>query len=197
MLKSGKLTFLPTGVHQLARLARAFSFALQADSGPLMSQFDKLIDRVLAHEGGYVDNPNDPGQATNWGVSQRAYPNLDIKRLTRDQAVEIYRRDYWERIHGEKLPAGLAFQVLDAAVNHGVGNAVRWMQRAVGVADDGIIGPVTLAAVYRADPADLPLLFNAIRLDFYAGLTTFATFGRGWTRRVAANLRYAAEDNQS
>lgn len=197
MLKSGKLTFLSTVVHKLARLARAFPFALQSDSGPLMSQFDKLIDRVLAHEGGYVWDRNDPGQETHWGISKRAHPNLDIKRLTREQAVEIYRTDYWNRIQGDKLPAGLAFQVLDAAVNHGVGNAVRWMQRAAGVTDDGIIGPVTLAALQKAHVADVVLLFNAERLDFYASLTTFERFGRGWTRRVAANLRYAEKDNQA
>ncbi|MBB5885456.1 hypothetical protein DYQ93_11495 [Xanthomonas sp. LMG 8992] len=160
-----------------------------------MSQFDSLIARVLTHEGGYVNDPKDPGGETQWGISKRSYPGVDIRALTRAQAIEIYRRDFWQRLQGDKLPGVIAFQVLDAAVNHGVGNAIRWLQRAAGVADDGVIGPRTLAAVAAAPAADLALLFNAARLEFYAQLGTFDRFGRGWTRRVAENLRYAAQDN--
>ena len=160
-----------------------------------MGMFDYFIERVLAHEGGYVNDPRDPGQETRWGISKRAYPHLDIRNLTRAQAVDIYRRDFWQRVRGDELPREFAFQALDAAVNHGIGNAVRWMQRAAGVADDGVIGPVTLAAVQRAQPADLVLRFNAERLRFYAKLTTFGTFGRGWVNRVAGNLDHAAADN--
>ena len=160
-----------------------------------MKAFDLLVERVLSHEGGYVNDPRDPGQETRWGISKRAYPHLDIRNLTRAQAIDIYRRDFWQRVRGDELPREFAFQALDAAVNHGIGNAVRWMQRAAGVADDGVIGPVTLAAVQRAQPADLVLRFNAERLRFYAKLTTFATFGRGWVNRVAGNLEHAAADN--
>ena len=160
-----------------------------------MKAFDLLVERVLSHEGGYVNDPRDPGQETRWGISKRAYPHLDIRNLTRAQAVDIYRRDFWQRVRGDELPREFAFQALDAAVNHGIGNAVRWMQRAAGVADDGVIGPVTLAAVQRAQAADLVLRFNAERLRFYAKLTTFATFGRGWVNRVAGNLEHAAADN--
>ncbi|WP_312239057.1 putative peptidoglycan-binding domain-containing protein, partial [Stenotrophomonas sp.] len=123
------------------------------------------------------------------------YPQLNIRSLTRLDAIAIYRRDFWARVQGDNLPRAFAFQVVDAAVNHGIGNAVRWMQRAAGVADDGVIGPRTMAAVAAQDPADLVLLFNAERLEFYAKLGTFDTFGKGWTRRVAGNLRYAAKDN--
>ena len=157
--------------------------------------FEGLIDRVLSHEGGYVNHPNDPGGETKYGISKRSYPHIDIPTLMRAQAVEIYRRDFWQRVSGDQLPGALAFQALDAAVNHGIGTAVRWIQRAAGVADDGVIGPVTLAAVARASPADLVLLFNAERLDFYSKLSTFDSFGRGWSRRVAGNLRFAAKDN--
>lgn len=160
-----------------------------------MTLFRDLIDRVLSHEGGYVNHPADPGGETKFGIAKRSYPSVDIKALTREDAVAIYERDFWQRVQGDKLPRALAFQALDAAVNHGMGNAVRWMQRAAGVADDGIIGPATLAAVSRSDPADLVLQFNAERLEFYAKLQTFDTFGRGWARRVAGNLRYAAQDN--
>lgn len=160
-----------------------------------MSDFDDFIDRVLTSEGGYVNDPADPGGETRFGISKRAYPHVDIKALTRDQAVTIYRRDFWDRVQGDKLPRAFAFQALDAAVNHGVENAVRWMQRAAGVADDGVIGPVTLGAVGRAEPADLVLKFNATRLRFYTKLQTFDAFGRGWVNRVAGNLDLAAEDN--
>ena len=162
-----------------------------------MGMFDYFIERVLTHEGGYVNDPRDPGQETRWGISKRAYPHLDIKAMTLQEAKDIYRRDFWQRVRGDELPREFAFQALDAAVNHGIGNAVRWMQRAAGVADDGVIGPVTLAAVQRAQPADLVLRFNAERLRFYAKLTTFATFGRGWVNRVAGNLDHAAADNGS
>ncbi len=161
--------------------------------------FSKLIERVLAHEGGYVDHPADPGGATNWGITERVARAHGYKghmrNLTRAQAISIYRADYWNRVRGDQLPPAIAFQVFDAAVNHGAGNAIRWLQRAAGVADDGQLGPVTLAAIMRACPVDLVLSFNAIRLDFYTSLSTFGTFGRGWTRRVAGNLRLAVQDN--
>ena len=160
-----------------------------------MNTFDDYINRVLSHEGGYINNPDDPGGETKFGIAKRSYPNVDIKNLTREGAIEIYRRDFWQRVQGDLLPRQFAFQAIDAAVNHGIGNAVRWMQRAAGVADDGFIGPMTIAAIKRADPADLVLNFNAERLEFYAKLTTFDAFGRGWTRRVAGNLRFAAQDN--
>lgn len=160
-----------------------------------MSQFDQIISRVLAHEGGYANDPRDQGGETQWGISKRSYPKLNIRALTRADAVEIYRRDFWQRVQADRLPRAFAYQALDAAVNHGIGNAVRWIQRAASVADDGVIGPRTMAAVAAQDPADLVLLFNAERLEFYAKLSTFDAFGRGWTRRVAGNLRYAAQDN--
>lgn len=160
-----------------------------------MDKFYEFIERVLSHEGGYVNHVSDPGGETNWGISKRSYPALNIKQLTREDAIEIYRRDFWKPVKGDQLPEEFAFQALDAAVNHGVGNAIRWMQRAAGTADDGHFGPVSLAAVRVADPADLVLKFNAERLEFYTKLSTFKTFGVGWVRRVAGNLRHAAQDN--
>lgn len=160
-----------------------------------MSPFDFFIGRVLSNEGGYVNDPSDPGGETKFGIAKRSYQSVDIKSLTREDAIAIYKRDFWDSVQGDKLPRQFAFQALDAAVNHGIGNAVRWMQRAAGVADDGIIGPLTLAAVGRSDPNDLVLKFNAERLRFYAKLSTFDAFGRGWVNRVAGNLDYAAGDN--
>jgi lysozyme family protein len=159
-----------------------------------MDRFRTFIERLLDHEGGYVNNPADPGGETKWGISKRTYPALDIRGLSREEAIEIYRRDFWDRSEADLLPAPVGFQLLDGAVNSGIAQASRWLQRAVGVADDGDVGPITLAAIRKADPADLVMQFNAERLDFMTRLSTWSTFGRGWARRIAANLRYGAED---
>lgn len=160
-----------------------------------MSNFDVFIERVLDHEGGYVNDPRDPGGETQWGISKRAFPWVNIKTLTRKQAIELYREYYWNRARCEEFPKALQFQILDAAINHGIGNSIRWLQRAVDVADDGVVGPVTITAV--ADyPADAVVLaFNAERLDFYTKLSTWDRYGRGWTRRIATNLQWAVEDS--
>ncbi len=157
--------------------------------------FDQLIERVLSHEGGYVNNPADPGGETQWGVAKRSYPDVNIRALTRAQAIDIYRRDFWQRCRADQLSPAIAFQLFDASVNHGIDNATRWLQRAAGVADDGHIGPISLAAIKAADQNDLLLRFNGERLYFYTFLANWPTFGKGWTRRVAGNLRYAAADN--
>lgn len=169
--------------------------------------FRKFIDRLLSHEGGYTADRRDPGnwtggrvgvgqlKGTKFGIAANTYPQLDIKNLTRDQAVEIYRRDFWGAAKCDRLPPAVGFQLLDGAVNSGIPQATRWLQRAVGVADDGILGPVTLAAIRAADPNDLVLLFNAQRIEFMTRLSTWAVHGAGWMRRIAANLRYAATDN--
>lgn len=156
--------------------------------------FETSIERLLGHEGGLVDNPNDPGGLTQWGISQRTYPKLDIKALTREQAVALYRRDFWEPIGGDSLPEGVAYQLLDFAVNSSISTALRLLQRAIGVADDGHIGPVTLAAIKATDPHDLIMRFLAERLDFLTRCRNWPNASRGWTRRVATNLRYGAED---
>lgn len=156
--------------------------------------FDAMIDRVLGDEGGYVNHPSDPGGVTNWGISQRAYPNIDIKSLTREQAKTIYAADYYARGQMEQLPPAVAYQVLDIAVNHGVGTAVRMLQRCVGVADDGHVGPVTIKAVNERLPTDIIMLLVSERIEFWTKLSTWPTFGKGWARRAAANLRYGASD---
>lgn len=160
--------------------------------------FEQAFERLIAHEGGYVNHPNDPGGETNWGITKRValahgYTG-DMRKLTREQAKEIYRTAYWQRSGAPNYNPAVGFQVFDIAVNHGIGNAVRMLQRAAGVADDGIVGPQTLSAIKSTSVTDLLMLLNAERLEFFAKLTTFDTFGRGWTRRVAGNLKYAAED---
>lgn len=156
--------------------------------------FEDIIGRIISMEGGYVADSRDPGGETKYGISKRSYPDVNIRALTRDQAVAIYKRDYWAKIKGDMLPPRLAYQVLDASVNHGVSQAVKWLQKCVGANPDGIIGPLTIASANTADSAVATMLFNAERIDFYTSLTTFSVYGKGWTRRIAHNLRYAAED---
>jgi lysozyme family protein len=150
--------------------------------------FDACFDRLIGHEGGYVNNPRDPGGETKYGVSKRSYPKVDIAGLTLEHAKAIYRRDFWDRLQCDALPAGLRFHLFDAAVNSGPGNAVRWLQAAVGTAQDGQVGPITLRAVAGYDCATLVARYSGTRLKFMASLSTWATFGRGWANRIAANL---------
>ncbi len=161
--------------------------------------FAPLFNRLMEHEGGYVNHPNDPGGETKWGVTKRVARKYGYKgsmrKLPKTTANKIAEQLYWEKVHGGELDKAIAWQVLDASYNHGVRRAIKFLQRAVGVTDDGIIGDVTLDAVYDMDKNDVILLFNAERLEFYASLGTFKTFGRGWTRRVAGNLRWASRDN--
>lgn len=157
--------------------------------------FDFAIDRVLGHEGGYVNNPKDPGGETKWGISKRSYPNVDIKNLTRDQAKDIYRRDFWNIVRLSEVYDGVAFQLMDFAVNSGAGNAIRALQRACGVAPDGHWGPISAKALEAMAETDLIMLVLAERLDFMTGLSNWADAGKGWARRIATNLRYGAEDS--
>ncbi len=157
--------------------------------------FEVAFDRLIGHEGGYNNSPEDPGGETNWGISKRSYPHINIKALTRDGAKDIYRRDFWNRIHADDMPDGVAFQALDFAVNSGIETAIRKLQAAVGVADDGHWGPATMAAIGAMSESDIIMRLVAERLDFWTRLSTWATFGRGWARRAAANLRYGAEDS--
>lgn len=127
------------------------------------TDWDRAIDFVLKWEGGYSDNPNDPGGETNYGISKRSYPQLDIKNLTRDQAVTIYQRDYWQRSGAANLPWPLNIVHFDSAVNCGVTQANAWLGQANGSAAD----------------------YLGLRLNFYTQLGTWPTFGLAWARRVS------------
>jgi lysozyme family protein len=172
-------------------------------------QFLAYFDRLIGHEGVWTIDERDPGnwtggrqgvgtlKGTKYGIAANTYPDLNIRDLTLDDAREIYHRDWWLKLGADELPPAVSYQVWQFAVNAGMGTAKRGLQFAVGVAQDGRIGPITLAAVKRADLCDILLRFNSFVLEHYAALSTFHTFGRGWTRRVAANLRYAAIDNDT
>jgi lysozyme family protein len=169
--------------------------------------FSIFIDRLLSHEGGYTNDRSDPGnwtggkvgmgqlKGTKFGIAANTYPSLDIANLTRGQAIAIYQRDFWERAQCQKLPGAVAFQLLDGAVNSGIGQASRWLQRAAGAADDGMIGPASLKSIRATDPNDLIFRFNADRIEFMTRLKNWGVHGAGWMRRIAINLRFAAQDN--
>lgn len=143
---------------------------------------------TLQAEGGLVDDPNDPGGLTNFGISQRAYPGVDIRGLTAEAASNIYHRDYWERVAGDSLPMGVDLMVFDMAVNAGVAESARILQGCVGAAQDGVIGDGTLAAVATACASDntmglIDILANAQRA-YYESLPEWPIYGAGWGARV-------------
>lgn len=156
--------------------------------GEVAMTFDEAVTRVLAHEGGYVNDPADPGGETKYGISKRAYPREDIARLTEARAKDIYKRDYWDKLRLDALPENVRYPLFDLAVNSGVATAAKLLQRAVTVRDDGMIGTETLAAANRLSASTLAGRLAATRLLYLADLRPFDRFGRGWTRRVAQIL---------
>lgn len=158
-----------------------------------MVDFNTAFDRLLGHEGGYVNDPDDPGGETNWGISKRSYPNVDIKNLTRPAAAAIYMRDFWEPLGN--ADSAIKYQVFDFAVNGGLSTGLRKLQAAVGVADDGHWGPHSAAALAAMEKNDVLLRFNAQRLRYYTSLKNRDKYLAGWVNRVAGNLDYAAMDN--
>lgn len=164
-----------------------------------MSVFDAIFERLMQHEGGYVNHPNDPGGETMYGVTKRVAQahgyNGSMHKLPKSLAKQITEKSYYKAVKGDQLDRLIAWQLTDAAYNHGNRQAVKFLQRAVGASDDGLIGPRTLAAVAAMDKNDVVLLFNAERLEFYTTIHGWVSFGKGWARRIAGNLRFAATDN--
>ncbi len=157
--------------------------------------FATAIDRVLGHEGGYVNDPADPGGETKWGISKRSYPEIDIASLTRDQAAAIYNIDFWMPARCSALPDSVAYQALDFAINSGIRAAIMALQRACGAAPDGYVGPITLERLRSTSDHDLVCRLLAERLEFMTNLKNWPSAGRGWARRIAKNLRYSAQDS--
>lgn len=148
-----------------------------------MSSFNTAVRVVLDHEGGYVNNKKDPGGETNFGISKRAYPNVDIKNLTRKDAAEIYKRDYWNKVRGDYLPFGVALVVFDMAVNMGVRQSVKILQKVIGVKDDGVFGDKTLSAALALTPQYVCEELTKHRIMYYTKLNGFLYFGKGWVGR--------------
>lgn len=157
--------------------------------------FEQAFARTLGHEGTYANDPRDPGGETMWGItaaSARAAGYAgEMRSMPLATAREIYRRHYWGPAGCEAVPVALRADLFDAAVNAGVRQAIRLLQRAVGVVDDGVLGSITLQAINSMPPARLVARFNGVRLDHLTSLPAWNAFGRGWARRLAANLMEA------
>jgi lysozyme family protein len=165
--------------------------------------FNLAFDRLLGNEGGYTNNPADPGGETNWGITWPVLrqatgegivsPGTTIATLTRDQAKAIYSTYFWNPI-GDAQPA-IKFQVFDFAVNSGIQTAIRKLQAAIGVADDGHWGPVSAAKLDSLDINDVLMRFMAQRLRYWVKCSAWQAMGGGWANRAAKQLEYASEDN--
>lgn len=176
-----------------------------------MARFDADVQSwVLASEGGYVDDPRDPGGATNMGITHKtlaawrgvkSVTKAQVKALSREEALQIYKANYWDRIAGDQLPAGVAYAVFDYAVHSGVSRAVKDLQRTLKYlgADpgtiDGVVGVRTLQAINTLDGVSLIIAYCERRLDFVQSLSTYATFGRGWYRRIMGERAGAQTDD--
>ena len=155
----------------------------------MLVEFDDIIEKVLEHEGGLVDDPKDAGGLTNMGISQRAYPDEDIRGLTVERAKELYKRDYWDRYRTGDLPNRLRHIYVDMCINMGGGRAIKILQEACNSKNatkidiDGGIGPATIKAASSVEPFRL----RAYRVMFYAELVMKKPeqerFWVGWFRR--------------
>lgn len=170
--------------------------------------FDQCFARLIGVEAGFSNDPKDPGnwtggrvnvgelKGTKYGIAANTYPDLDIKNLTLDQAKAIYYRDWWLKCGGDAFDPAILYQLWQFAVNAGMDTAKRCLQRAARQADDGKVGPVTIAAVKAMNLDDMLLRMLAQEIRYYTSLKQgFIDNGRGWMNRVATNLDYAAEDN--
>lgn len=170
-----------------------------------MGDFDAAFKLLMENEGGFVDDPDDPGGRTNWGITQGFLESIgddrDPAELTQDDAKELYQEHFWQAVHGDELPDPLATMLFDAAVNHGVGRATKMLQEICNayldsdLEVDGIFGPLTLEAALGlwTEYGMLAVgLFLERRRRLYDGLGTFWKFGRGWYNRLRRCAKAAA-----
>ena len=159
--------------------------------------FEPAVELILKHEGGYVNHPDDPGGETNFGIAKRSYPDLDIAKLSKHDAKRIYKEDYWDKVRGDEMHPAVALMVFDTAVNMGISRASKFLQEVVNANPiDGIIGSGTLQNCNNACENAVEFVLESYankRLDYYKKLSTFDTFGKGWTRRVEETLEAAKE----
>ncbi|MFO0253093.1 MAG: glycoside hydrolase family 108 protein [Betaproteobacteria bacterium] len=151
--------------------------------------FDTAFALLLGHEGDFSDHAADPGGKTRFGITEavarQAGYTGDMRELPVNLAKRIYLDSYWRPVRADDLPPGVRYIVFDGAVNSGPAQSALWLQRALGVTADGVIGPKTLAAAYAQDPVRLNNAILAQRLRFMTGLTNWPAFSRGWARRIA------------
>jgi lysozyme family protein len=152
--------------------------------------FDAAFDLLLKHEGNFSDHAADPGGKTRYGVTEAVAREVgyrgDMRELPLDLAKRVYKDKYWDTVKAEQLPPAVRYVVFDAAVNSGPGQSSKWLQRALGVTDDGVIGPKTLTAANAANPDSLRMRLLGQRLRFMAGLANWPAFSRGWAIRIAS-----------
>ena len=160
----------------------------------MKDNYQASLNHVLQSEGGWSDNPADPGGATMKGITLSTYQKWkgnahiskdDLKAISDQDVYDLYKQNYWDKIKGDDLPSGVDYMVFDASVNMGVGRASKLIQTAAGVPADGVIGNGTLEAIKNANPTELMDKFSTEKEDFYKSLPTFGTFGKGWLNRVA------------
>jgi lysozyme family protein len=156
----------------------------------MSDNFKECLDLVLKSEGGWVNNPNDPGGETNLGVTKRVWveyvghPVESLKKLTKEDVAPLYELKYWRPCYCEVLPRGLDFVVFSMGVNAGPGRSVKLLQSAIGCVPDGVIGPRTRELISSSNGADIIKKFSTARREYYQSLKTFPIFGRGWLLRV-------------
>lgn len=158
----------------------------------MKENWDACFEMVLKHEGNFVNHPKDPGGMTNLGVTKNSWERYlgrevseaDMRALTPEVVKPFYKSMYWDKIKGDELPSGIDYAAYDLAVNSGVGRAAKYLQEIAGVTADGVIGPKSLEAIKSCDAKETVDAICDMRMDFLKGLSTFGTFGNGWTDRV-------------
>lgn len=156
--------------------------------------WDKAFDLLMINEGGYVNDANDSGGETKYGISKKVYPYIDIPNLTIEQAKEIYKKDYWNRCKCDYLPDALSVAVFDFAVNSGTKRAIKYLQMAItGITVDGIIGNQTICAANRLPIKKVLNEYLDLRLSYLTNLKDWKYFGNGWGKRVERVRNYCEE----
>ena len=166
--------------------------------------------RIIGHEGGYTNAADDEGNwtrgqigigklnGTKWGIAAHSHPDLDIVNLTKEQAADIYIKEYLLPLEADNYTDGVAFQLLDYCVNSGFGGikgCIKRLQKLAGLKPDGIVGPATLAKIGEYSESDLIMLIVSDRLEYMTTCKTWSTHGAGWVHRMAKNLRYGVIDS--
>lgn len=179
----------------------------------MKQNFEKSLTLVLKHEGGFTTDERDRGNrlpngrkgSTMMGVTQANWENYigrqvtwdEMRNLTRNDVAPFYKTRYWDVVKGDELPFGVDYLAFDFAVNAGPGRSIRFLQTALGVVSDGIIGPKTLQAIRQADGNELSKKFSSVKENWYKTLDDFPIYGKGWLRRVAEAQSTALQMIQS
>lgn len=173
----------------------------------MLSNYDKALENILKAEGGFTDDPRDPGNklddgragCTNMGVTQAVWEEYvghkvstaDMKALTKEQVGKFYKTKYWDRVQADALPTGLDFLAASFAINAGPGSSAKLIQKCINSVPDGVIGPRTLQAIAGVDAKELIEKFSQAKTDYYKGLKTFSIYGKGWLNRVESEKAIA------